>query len=47
MKLVISKYQYFKDMAKAFIKGYFAGLREGKQCKKDISDTTKQELKQA
>jgi len=28
----ISKEKYFKDMARSLLKGYFAGLKEPKQC---------------
>ena len=30
----ISKEQYYKDMAKALLKGYFRGLTEGKKQKR-------------
>jgi hypothetical protein len=30
----ISKEQYYKDMAKALLRGYFRGLKEGRKQKK-------------
>ncbi len=30
----ISREQYYKDMAKALLKGYFVGLKEGRRLKK-------------
>jgi hypothetical protein len=32
----ISKEKYYKDMAKALLKGYFAGLRDGRKSKKKV-----------
>ena len=31
----ISEEQYYKDMVKALLKDYFAGLKEGKEIKRD------------
>jgi len=42
----ISKEQYFKDMAKALLKGYFAGLKGGKRCRIDTEDSTQHNSKQ-
>jgi len=38
----ITKDKYFKNMARALLKGYFAGLKECKKCQKDTSNSTKQ-----
>jgi len=32
----ISKEQYYKDMAKALLKGYFRGLKDGRRQKKPL-----------
>jgi len=32
----ISKEQYYKDMTKALLRGYFVGLEEGRKSKKKV-----------